>query len=332
MTAVSERQAVDAGLSRLLASDEPAIRHAALVELAGRPADDRVVAAARRAIPGGDLVRGLLETPDNAGRAIAPYSKWRGAHWRLVSLVDLGVPADAVPISSLVEPILSWLVGKYHRTNVARIEGRFRRCASVEGNAVASCSRLGLADDERVRVFASSLIEWQWPDGGWNCDRRPSATHSSFHETLPALLGLVEFAAETGDRDAAQAVDRGAEFLLRHRVVYSERTGELADPAFVRLRYPPYWHYDLLAALKVLGRAGRLGDDRAAPALELLAKKRAGDGTWATSGRWWRPPGSSSALVEVVDWGSSGPSAPLTLGALRVLKAAGRWDPWGGKP
>ncbi len=283
--------------------------------------------AARRAIPRGHLVRGLLATPDNAGRPVVPYSKWRGAHWRLVSLVDLRVPVEAIPASEFIEPILGWLLGKYHLENLPQIDGRYRRCASVEGNALASCARLGLVGDERVRILADSLVTWQWPDGGWNCDRRTAATHSSFHETLPALLGLAEFAAVTGDRKIGRAVDRAAEFLLRHRVVYSERTGKLADPAFLRIRYPPYWHYDLLAALKVLGRTGHLGDARATAALDLLEERRAGDGTWTPNGRWWRPPGSSSSLVEVVDWGSKGPSGPLTLGALRVLKAAGRWRP-----
>src|SRR5688500_9230613 len=114
MTALIERPGVDPGLDWLLASAEPAIRHAALVELADRSIDDPDVVAARRAIPRGHLVRGLLAAPDNAGRPVVPYSKWRGAHWRLVSLVDLGVPADDIPARTFIEPILGWLLGKYH--------------------------------------------------------------------------------------------------------------------------------------------------------------------------------------------------------------------------
>jgi hypothetical protein len=43
-------------------------------------------------------------------------------------------------------------------------------------------------------------------DGGWNCDRRPEARHSSLHETLPALSGLHEYAAATGGTACARAV------------------------------------------------------------------------------------------------------------------------------
>jgi len=35
------------------------------------------------------------------------------------------------------------------------------RCASQEGNALAVCSRLGLAEDPRVVNLAESLAEWQ---------------------------------------------------------------------------------------------------------------------------------------------------------------------------
>src|SRR5438034_334746 len=67
------------------------------------------------------------------------------------------------------------------------------RCASQEGNALAVCSHLGIAQDPRVRRLAESLIKWQWPDGGWNCDRREEASHSSFNESLSTLWGLFEY-------------------------------------------------------------------------------------------------------------------------------------------
>jgi hypothetical protein len=69
-----------------------------------------------------------------------------------------------------------------------------------------------------------------------------------------------------------------------------------------------------------------VGDERATDAIDLLVARRGPNGTWAASGYWWRPPGSGGAGVEVVDWGRGEPSPMLTLNALRVLKAAGRWS------
>ncbi|HEX5148840.1 MAG TPA: hypothetical protein VFW02_07150 [Candidatus Limnocylindrales bacterium] len=317
----------DPALQLLLDSDEPAIRHAALTELLDRPPDDPDVAAARAAIPTGPIVAGLVAGQEPDGQfGVHPYTKWSGAHWRLVSLMDLGVPGDLPSLAAAHDGVLAWL-GPGHERRVPIIDGRARRCGSQEGNALATGVHLGRDDDPRVRRLAANLVRWQWPDGGWNCDKKPAARHSSFNESCPPLLGLARFAAASDDRDAAAAADRAAEFLLRHRVAFSERTGELASPSIGLLHYPPFWHYDLLAGLRVLVAAGRVGDPRASDALDLLESKRRPDGSWQPGARWWRSPGSRGSNVEVVDWGGRGSSEPLTLSGLRVLKAAGRWRP-----
>ncbi|MFI5254410.1 MAG: hypothetical protein ACHQ15_02995, partial [Candidatus Limnocylindrales bacterium] len=200
-----DEQAID----WLLASPEPAIRCLTRRELLGDPSTGD-----GEHILDGPFVRGLLDgqQPDG-GFGRHAYGKWRGAHWRLVSLVELGIPAREPRALAALETVLAWLMAESHR-RVPVIAGRARRCASQEGNALAVASRLGLADDPRVRLLASSLLGWQWPDGGWNCDQRPDAHRSSFHETLPPIWGLREFALSTGDPAAEEAARRGAELLL----------------------------------------------------------------------------------------------------------------------
>ena len=145
---------------------------------------------------------------------------------------------------------------------VKTVRGLVRRCASQEGNAVATAVRLGLSRDPRVELLVERLLSWQWPDGGWNCDARPEARHSSFHETLPTLWGLHEYAVATGDRACTAAVRAGSELLLQHAIVFSRRTGHPIHPSFIRPHYPPYWHYDVLQALLVVQRVGRGTDPR----------------------------------------------------------------------
>ena len=314
----------DRAIAFLLRSPEPAIRHAALVELLDRSAEDPEALAAWSAIPDGPIVRALLagQAPDGSF-GVHAYAKWRGAHWRLVALMDLGAPVDLPGLEAAYDTVLDWL-GPAHEARVPVIDGRARRCGSQEGNALAVGVQLGRLGDPRVRRLAANLVRWQWPDGGWNCDVRPAATHSSFNESCPPLLGLARFATATGDAAARAAADRAAEFFLRHRVVFSEWSGELAHPTFGVLHYPPFWHFDMLAGLRALAAAGRVTDARASDALDFLGSMRRSDGTWQAGGRWWRRPGSAGANVEVADWGGRGPSAPMTLSALRVLKAAGR--------
>lgn len=189
---------------------------------------------------------------------------------------------------------------------------------------MAVCSRLGFANDHRVRLLADSLLEWQWPDGGWNCDKRPEAHHSSFYESLAPLWGLIEFHRATGERRYLDAAERSAEMFLRHRLFRSEKTGEVANPNWLDFHYPLYWHYDILQALRILAKLGKLGNSRAQEAIDIVERKRLPDGRWKVDGCYWAPRGRRTSNVEVVDWGRSGANEMITLNALRVLKAAHR--------
>jgi hypothetical protein len=243
-------------------------------------------------------------------------------HWRLASLVEL-VPPGHPPAVAAADSTLRWLVSPRRLGSFPTIEGRVRRCASQDGLALYACSKIGLAGDERLQALADSLIDTRWPDGGWNCDRRPAASHSSFNESWAPILGLAEHGRVTGDDRAAAAAERGAEFLLRHKVFQSHRTGEPAHPKLLAIRYPPYWHYDVLVGLTTLARPVGLDDARTADALDLLESKRLPDGTWRAEGRWWKRPGSKGSNVEAVDWGD-GADTLLTERAEEALRAAGR--------
>jgi hypothetical protein len=333
---------VDPGVAWLLHSEDPSVRYFALTELAGGVQDSPDAGRSRRLISKGPRFQKLLtgQKPDG-GFGVHPYQKWTGAHWRLVSLVELGAPEGFRPATKATNLVLQWLLGEAHLSNVPEINGLYRRCASQEGNALAVCSRLGMAEDIRVRRLADSLIKWQWPDGGWNCDRREEARHSSFNESLSTLWGLAEYSRATGDKKARESADKAAEFFLRHRIFRSCKTDEARQPetfhskvhravhSFTELHYPLYWHYDILQALIVLHRAGKLEDPRTREAIDVVESKRGEDGLWKPEGYYWSLKRKTRAKlavsnVEVVDWGRKDSNEMITLNALRVLKAAGR--------
>jgi hypothetical protein len=306
-----------AAVEWLLASDEPAVTYLTRRDVLGEDIEPDA-----ETILAGPIVRTLLsgQEPDG-GFGGHPYKKWTGAHWRLVSLVELAVPAGHPPAVAAAETVLAWLTGTGHRKRVKAIDGLVRRCASQEGNALAVCCRLGMADDPRVGLLARSLVEWQWADGGWNCDPKATGRRSSFHESLAPAWGLHEYARATGANWAAEAARRTAELFLEHRLFRSLGSGDVISREWLKPHYPPYWHYDVLQALLVLGRLGRLGDERAIDGLEVLRGLRRPDGRWEAGGLWWRPPGSKSA-PEAVDWGRKGPNEMITLNALRVFEMA----------
>ncbi|TDD10318.1 hypothetical protein [Nonomuraea diastatica] len=298
-----------AAVDWLLTGDEPGIRGQTRHDLLDEPVGEDVMKGLK--------VNALLDS----GLCGDPYKKWTGAHWRLVALAELGVPPGEPRALEVADHVLSWLTTGCREPVV--IGGLVRQHASIEGNALAASCRMGLAGDPRARRLAESLMSWQWPDGGWNCDERATGRRSSFHETLPSMWGLHEYALATGDQNGAKAAARAAELLLEHRLFRSLPTGEVIHRAWLAPHYPPYWHYDILQALLVLSRMGLAGDPRAADALDELERRRLRDGRWRAGGRWWNPPGRAYAQ-DVVDWGRSGPNEMITLNALRVLRAAGR--------
>jgi len=71
-------------------------------------------------------------------------------------------------------------------------------------------------DDPRVDRLAAHVVEQQMADGGWNCRAMPGyggATHGSFHTTISALEGLLEYDRFRGRSVARAATARGREFL-----------------------------------------------------------------------------------------------------------------------
>jgi hypothetical protein len=176
--------------------------------------------------------------------------------------------------------------------------------------------KLGLAD-ERCASLAGLLLQWQWPDDGWNCDRRPAATTSSFHETLLPMRGLWAYGSEPC-RDAAR---RAAEVFLRRRLLFRVSTGELIRDDFAKLHFPRYWHYDVLGGLVAMMEMGLLADPRCADALNLLESRRLPDG-WPAQATYAR-----GATRDSVDWGATSTRRAnpwVTADAVAVLRAAGR--------
>jgi hypothetical protein len=89
----------------LLESDEPGI-----VAQAKRDLLDELAPAETARVLDGPKVRTLLAGQQaDGGFGINVYAKWGGAHWRLVSLAELGVPAGEPRCLAAAETVLAWL-------------------------------------------------------------------------------------------------------------------------------------------------------------------------------------------------------------------------------
>jgi hypothetical protein len=313
----------------LLEDDEPSIKYLTLTELLGEPADSVVVQKVRGQIAKSKRVMALFsrQVPDG-GFGYDVYDKWMGAFWRLPSLVDLAIPDSDKRAIKAANTVLDWLTGEEHQKYIRLINGLTRRCACQEGTALGVCCYLGIANDFRVKYLADSLISWQWPDGGWNCDKNKEAHHSSFHESVIPMWGLLKYHEATGNKNSLAAARKTSEFMLRHHLFRSEQTGEIINPRWLLLHYPHYWHYDVLQGLRVLSQINKLKDARAGEALDIIEQKRLPDGKWKADGYYWKSATAKGRYNSPVDWWRRKPNKMLTLNAMRVLKAAGRIKPY----
>ncbi len=315
---------MDAIIATLLDSEEPSIRWKVRTRPGAMPANASDLAALQEEIRTSPRVQALLSERGPDGQIPHhPYTKWIGAHWILSLLADLGYPAGDEGLFPLRDRVFDWLFGPAHRGGIKTMDGRVRRCASQEGNALWYLLKLGLADERTARL-AEDLIAWQWPDGGWNCDKNPSADTSSFHETLLPLRGLALYTRVSGDPAAAAAVQRAAEVFLSRRLYRRRADGTVIHRSFVQLCYPPFWHYDVLCGLKVLAEAGFGADPRCADALDLVRSKRLPDGGWPAEKRYYQA--KASGRRSQVDWGGTSKrrfNEWVTAEVLTVLPSVG---------
>lgn len=314
-------------IDRLLNSVEPSVRFKVLVNVVRQDAESREIKQLQQEIKVSPRVRQLLSERDAEGCIpFHPYAKWYGAHWVLADLADIGYPAGDASLIPLRERVYAWLLSKEHQRRIKSIDGRVRRCASQEGNALYYLLRLGLAD-ARTDQLAERLIRWQWPDGGWNCDKRPEAVNSSFMETLIPLRGLALYARLTGQPEAQRAAERAADIFLKRRLFKRQQDGQVIAADFIHLHYPCYWHYDILFGLKVMAEAGFIHDARCDEALELLESKRLPDGGFPAEKKYYRLTRRQTSGYSLVDWGGVSKKRLnefVTADALFVLKEAGR--------
>ncbi len=246
-----------------------------------------------------------------AGGMYSP--KWISTTYTMLLLRDLGLPPTNQQARKACRLLLDR--GLYRDGGIGFGWGRSETCVTGMVLSILSWFRF---DDPRIETLVDHLLEQQMADGGWNCRYPFGATHASMNTTILALEGLLHYEHHRA-RDAKKlravraAQRRGREFLLAHRLFRSHRTGKIIKRDFVRLAFPPQWHFDFLRGLDCFRAAGAARDKRLTDAIELLRSKRRRDGRWILEhryrARYWF---QMETIRHQSRWN--------TLRALRVLK------------
>jgi len=325
-------------IDTLLKSREPSIHWKVGVKVLGEDPNSRAMKRLQNEIRSSPRVRTLLATRDAPVRNI--YAKWQGAHWVLAMLADLGYPPGDENLFPLRDRVLQyWLsdffykefdaentADAYKKDGVPRMNGRYRRCASQQGNALLFLTQLQVIDG-RKRNLVERLLHWQWPDGGWNCDKNPGAQTSSFMETMLPMRGLALHARDNNDAAAKKAALKAADVFLSRNLFKRCTNGAVMHPEFLKLHFPLYWHYDVLGGLKAMADLNLIKDSRCSAALDLLEGKALKGQGWPAEARYYTVSPKITLNADFVDWGGTSKAKMnewVTADALAVLSAAGR--------
>jgi hypothetical protein len=304
----------------LLAS-EPAIRWQALRDLTD--ASPAAIATERVRVAREGLGAEILARQESDGswrRADAPA--WLTTLFTLQLLRATGVDSTDPAIKRAVAKLETslrwndnggcWNLRPAETGGNRFLEGEVEPC--INGGVLA----LGAYFGRPAESLARRLVGEQLEDGGWNCEA-PKSARSSFHTTICVLEGLLEYERAVGSApEITAARRRGEEYLLERGLFRRRSTGEVANPEFLELAFPPRYHYDVLRALDYFRNSGvenGVGPDaRMGDAVRFVESKRRADGRWLLDRAY------EEALASQVGEQVGEPSRWNTLRALRVLR------------
>lgn len=240
--------------------------------------------------------------------------KWTSSTYTLLTLIDIGVSHRHPVAREGATYLVDELFGLEGSKRFDQILKAYDLC--IVGMLIRILSYFDIVDS-RLNKFIEHLLEFQMPDGGWNCRcKKHRTTHSSLHTTFNALEGLREYMELSHNKydDRILKAERDAlEFILTHKLFKSDKTGRVIKEKFVEFSYPSRWHYDVLRGLDYFQRISFPYDGRLGDALALLESKRTRDGCWALG-----PKHPGEVFFDMEKGGR--PSRWNTLRAMRVLR------------
>ncbi len=333
----------------LLEPENPSVRYLALRDILGHPENHPEVVESRRAIAISKPVSRIFSKQKPGGFWESPaqpyHPKYKATYWQLIILSLLGLGRGDERIRKMVDYIWQFqhedggFCSKKEegaRIEYEAVKARMERrgkspppfdewapgeikeseMSCLTGNVCASLIRMGYTEDDRVHRALDWLVEVQNQDGGWLCPywrAHVRDRHGCFMGTITPMDAFSEYPEILRTRAMKEAIERGAEFLLMHRLYKADHHDyRVINESWLKLGFPQFF-YDILRGLDVVTRLGHAKDERINDALEVVLDKQGEDGKWTLES-------ISSGRMQTNLEQKGKPSKWITLNALRVLK------------
>jgi len=330
----------------LLERTNPSIRYFTLRDILSKHENASQVVDAKKRIPESKVVRKILEKQNHEGYWEEPanpyHPKYKSSYWQIMTLGQLGMNRSDERVRNACEYIFQFQLDEggfssYTPEGALKEYERLRKkgkklsspnewvsamvfehqYSCLTGNMAAALIRIGYANDSRVMKALEWLVKIQNKDGGWLCPywkAHVKDTHGCFYGTICPLEAFSEVPRDNLTKDMEQAIERGAEFLLMHRLFKADHHDyKVIKQSWLKLGFPWFYGYNILRGLDVLTKLGYANDERVNDAIEVLLQKRQDNGIWVLESA---PIGRMQTNIEA----KGKPSKWITLIALRVLK------------
>lgn len=198
--------------------------------------------------------------------------KWTSTHYTLLELKNIQINPENELIKRSSEMVLEQPIGIDGGINLAKTVKYSDIC--LNGMILNYCSYFS-PKSGKLNLLVDYLLDHQFKDGGWNCEYRSGADHSSLHTTVSVLEGFTEFKKVSKYRknEINIQIKDAVEFILHHKMYKSDKTGKIINPQFTKLFYPSRWRYDILRCFEVFVKLNIKYDKRMDDAFNLLLKK-----------------------------------------------------------
>lgn len=333
----------------LLEKENPSVRYFTLRDILDYPDNSAEVVSAKESIRNYGKVAKIFSKQRPWGyweTAEQPYlPKYKSTYWQVIILSQLGLDRSDKRVRKACEHIFQFQLAEggfstfkeegakkeYHSVKErmlkrgkdlppfdtwAKDKIRENEMSCLTGNVATSLIKFGYAKDDRVRRALKWLVNVQNADGGWLCPywkAHIKDKHGCFMGTITPLDAFSEVPTELKTTEMRTAIEKGAEFLLMHRLFKADHHGyRVIKKSWLKLGFPCFF-YDILRGLSVVTKLGYARDERINDALEILLQKQDAEGKWILEDT---PSGRMQTNLE-----QKGKSSKwITLHALRVIK------------